>query len=272
MDGDYVFKTFDFGTDGPIVLTGSGSLATGQLPSPNYLKLADGTDVTFTGGLSVTIPNTISMCARSQSATSFAASLTVSDGAMFTVAATQSIFLSHESVFCVDDATATITSGIYLNYGHYSGNNTSFGSQGGIIRLAGTAPCLTIGTNLRGLNQVDSKTGGAVEFLVPAGGYAEPPLVMTGTGRGETFCGDVNVATGSAAVLVRVPRAAPACHTFGRIDTELATWRVRHTDGAALVSLEAAPGDDPANRLYLTDDDLSLRFTFRAEGTLIFLR
>ena len=117
--------------------------------------------------------------------------------------------------------------------------------------------------------------GGAVEFSVPKGGWAAPAIAMIGTNASHTFCGDSNVSANSVPVLVRVAEDAPIYHAAGTTETELATWKVPHTDGAALVSLQPvrqADKDPEHRRLYLADDDLSLRLLYRCGGTIILVR
>ena len=64
-------------------------------------------------------------------------------------------------------------------------------------------------------------------------------------------------------------------HAAGTTDATLATWKVPHTDGAALVSLQPvrqADNDPEHRRLYLADDDLSLRLLYRCGGTILIVQ
>jgi hypothetical protein len=68
---------------------------------------------------------------------------------------------------------------------------------------------------------------------------------------------------------------SPLYHAVGTTDVELATWKVPHTDGAALVSLvqpRGAEQDPERRRLFLAADDLSLRLLYRCGGTIILVR
>ena len=105
-------------------------------------------------------------------------------------------------------------------------------------------------------------------------GYARTPLVMTGTSSGQTFCGDKKVATNSKPVEVRIAADSPLYGATGTVDFELATWARKHTDGLQLVSLNPLRGaeHDSKRRLYVTDDDLSLRVQFHTGRTLIMVR
>ena len=98
---------------------------------------------------------------------------------------------------------------------------------------------------------------------------------MTGTNPSHTFCGDSNVSANSVAIPVRLAADSPVYHAAGTIDATLATWKVPHTDGAALVSLvapRAAEKDPEYRHLYLAADDLSLRLVYRGGGTLLLIK
>ena len=150
-----------------------------------------------------------------------------------------------------------------------------FPATGGLLRLAGAAPLLTVAKNIRSYNTAGCTVGGAIEFSVPKGGYGTAPIAMTGTASDNAFCGDSNVSANSVAIPVRLAADSPVYHAAGTTDTELATWKVPHTDGAALVSLvapRAADKDPEFRRLFLADDDLSLRLVYRGGGTLVLIK
>ena len=182
--------------------------------------------------------------------------------------------LSYGGVFAVDDATAQVD-GVYLNHGTSATGRNGFPATGGLLRLAGAAPVLTVVKNVRSYNTAGCTVGGAIEFSVPARGYGTAPIAMIGTNPSHTFCGDSNVSANSVAIPVRLAADSPVYHAAGTTYATLATWKVPHTDGAALVSLvqpRAAEKDPEHRRLYLADDDLSLRLVYRGGGTLVLIK
>jgi hypothetical protein len=182
--------------------------------------------------------------------------------------------LSYGGVFEIADATAQVD-GVYLNHGASATGRNGFAMTGGLLRLAGAAPVLTVVKNIRSYNTAGCTVGGAIEFSVPAGGYGTAPIVMIGTNPSHTFCGDSNVSANSVAIPVRLAADSPVYHSAGTTDATLATWKVPHTDGAALVSLQPvrrADKDPEHRRLYLAADDLSLRLLYRCGGTIILVR
>ena len=273
MDVSATIGWIVFGADGPVTITGNGTLTVSSATyGGNWLLVPDGADVVFAGGVTANFPTaSFAVSAPSQSQTNYAARLTVADGASFRAA---DIVLSYGGVFEIDDATARVD-GVYLNHGASATGRTAFVATGGLLRLAGAAPALTVLKNIRCYNTAGCTVGGAVEFSVPKGGWASAPISMIGTNAGYTFCGDSNISANSVPVLVRLAEDAPIYHVAGTIDTQLATWRVPHTDGAALVSLlpVRAEAKDPSHRhLYLAADDLSLRLVYRGGGTMLLIK
>ena len=272
MDVSATIGWIVFGADGPVTITGNGTLTVSSATyGGNWLVVPNGADVVFAGGVTANFPTaSFAISATSKTQTDYAARVTVADGASFLA---QDIVLSYGGVFAVDDATARID-GVYLNHGASATGRNGFVATGGLLRLAGSAPALTVTKNIRCYNTAGCTVGGAVEFSVPKGGWASAPISMTGTNAGYTFCGDSKVSDKAVPVLVRVAADAPIYHSSGTIDTELATWRVKHTDDAALVSLVPPRGADTDARrlLYLAADDLSLRLQYVGGGTIVVVR
>ena len=106
-----------------------------------------------------------------------------------------------------------------------------FASRGGGIVLEGAAPLLTVRGDLRSYNKTGTGGGGYVEFRVPRAGYARTPLVMTGTGSGQTFCGDKKVATNSKPIEVRIAADSPLYGATGKAVTTDAEGRKVKSEG-----------------------------------------
>ena len=273
LDVSVTLGWIEFGTDGTVTIEGPGTL---DFPSQHYegqwLLVPNGADVVLANGATMDLKKgSLALSATSRSQTNYAARVTVSDGAHL---AMQAFVMSYGGVFVLDDATARLW-GVYFGHGASATGRSGFPATGGTLRLAGEAPLLTLTENLRYYNTAGVTAGGAIEFRVPKGGFAATPLVMTGTGSGQTFCGDANVADRAAPILVRLAADSPVYSAAGTIDVELATWRVAHTDGASLVSLvapRAAEKDPEHRRLYLAADDLSLRLVYRGGGTLVLIK
>jgi len=274
LDGAYTIKRIGFGADGTVTIAGPGSLtvADGTYQN-NWLLVPDGADVVFADGATANFPTaSFAISATARSATNYAARLAVAGGASLRAV---DIILSYGGVFEVDDATARVD-GVYFNHGASASGRDAFPATGGLLRLAGAAPELTVTKNIRCYNTAGCTVGGAVEFSVPKGGWASAPISMTGTNAGYTFCGDSKVSDKAVPVLVRVAADSKVYGIGGRpVDIELATWRVKHTDGAALMSLIAPRGAETNpehRRLYLAADDLSLRLVYRGGGTLVLIK
>ena len=273
VDGAYTIGWVRFGADGPVTFTGDGTLTVSSgTYQNNWLLVPNGADVVFADGVTANFPTaSFAISATSSSQTNYAATVTVAGGASFRAA---DMVLSYGGVFAVDNATGRVD-GVYLNHGTSATGRNGFPATGGLLRLAGAAPLLTVAKNVRSYNTAGCTVGGAIEFSVPAGGYGTAPLAMTGTAQGNTFCGDSNVSANSVAIPVRLAADSPVYHAAGTTDATLATWRLAHTDGAALVSLvapRAADKDPEFRRLYLADDDLSLRLVYRGGGTLVLIK
>ena len=271
-DTNVTVKTIAFGNDGPVTLMGFGGrvLETTSYGTP-YNIIPNGAEVLITGDFVLNLLNTLALGGKGANLTSYAASFTVADGTTFTA---REVDLAFDGVFRVRDASVTL-SGIYFHHSNSDGTpDTAYGTTRGTLRIEGTSPLLTVTTNLRGFNNAGSRSGGVVEFLVPRGGYARTPIVMTGTGKGYTFCGDSKVSGNSKALIVRIADDSPLYGMGGTVDLELVTWRVQHTDGAALVDLVQPRGADrdPKRRIYITDDDLSLRLQYHTGHTVIMVR
>ena len=271
-DTNVTVKTIAFGNDGLVTLTGSGGhvLETTSYTTP-YNVIPNGAEVLVTGDFVLNLLNTFSLGGSGPNLTSYAASFTVADGATFTG---RELDLAFDGVFRVRDASATF-SGIYFHHSNSDGtSDTAYGTTGGLLRLEGTSPLLTVTANLRGYNKTGSRSGGVVEFLVPRGGYTRTPIVMTGTSSGYTFCGDKKVSGNSQALTVRIADDSPLYGMGGTVELELATWRVKHTDGASLVDLVQPRGADrnPRRNLYIAPDDLSLRLQFNGGFTVIMVQ
>ena len=273
LDVSATIGWIEFGTNGTVTIEGPGTL---DFPSKNYeaqwLLVPDGADVILANGATMDLKKgSLALSATSRSQTNYAARVTVTDGAHL---AMQAFVMSYGGVFVLDDATARLW-GVYFGHGASATGRNGFPATGGTLRLAGEAPLLTLTENLRYYNTAGVTAGGAIEFSVPRGGFAATPLAMTGTGSGQTFCGDANVADRSVPIQVRVAADSPVYRSGRTIDVELATWRVVHTDGASLVSLQPvkfADQDPEHRRLYLAADDLSLRLLYRCGGTIILVR
>ena len=271
VDVDATVKTVRFGADGPATITGAdGHVLATVTPSSIFNMLPNGAEVLVTGAFTFNSSEAYDICGGSPASAAYAATFTVADGATFSAA---TLHLAREGVFIVRDATASIGN-IYFNHASNGDAGSMFASRGGGIVLEGAAPLLTVGGDLRSYNKTGTGGGGYVEFRVPRAGYARTPLVMTGTGSGQTFCGDKKVATNSKPVEVRIAADSPLYGATGKADFELATWARKHTDGLQLVSLNPLRGAerDPKRRLYVTDDDLSLRVQFHTDRTLIMVR
>ena len=273
VDGSYTIGWMRFGADGPVTITGDGTLAvTSGTYQNNWLLVPDGADVVFAGGVTAIFPTaSFAISATSPSQTNYAARVAVARGASFRAA---DMVLSYGGIFEIDDATAQVD-GVYLNHGASATDRNAFPATGGLLRLAGAAPSLTVAKNVRSYNTSGCTVGGAIEFSVPKGGYGTAPIAMTGTASGNTFCGDRNASANSVPIPVRLAADSPVYHAAGTTDATLATWRLAHTDGAALVSLvapRAAEKDPDHRRLYLAADDLSLRLVYRGGGTLILIK
>ena len=272
LDVSVTLGWIEFGTDDTVTIEGPGTI---EFPSQHYegqwLLVPNGADVVLANGATMDLKKgSLAISATSRSQTNYAARLTVTDGAHL---ALQALVMSYGGVFVLDDATARLW-GVYFGHGASATGRSGFAATGGTLRLAGEAPLLTLTENLRYYNTAGVTAGGAVEFRVPQGGFAATPLVMTGTGSGQTFCGDANVADRSVPILVRVAADSPIYRSGRSVDVELATWRVAHTDGASLVSLQPVrfADKDPENRrLYLAADDLSLRLALTATGGTLML-
>ena len=273
VDGTYTIGWIRFGADGPVTFTGDGTLTVSSgTYQNNWLLVPNGADVVFAGGVTANFPTaSFAISATSQSQTGYAARVTVARGASFRAA---DMVLSYGGVFEIADATAQVD-GVYLNHGASATGRNGFATTGGLLRLAGAAPVLTVVKNIRSYNTEGCTVGGAIEFSVPASGYGTAPIAMTGTNPSHTFCGDSNVSANSVAIPVRLAADSPVYHAAGTTDATLATWKVPHTDDAALVSLvqpRAAEQDPEHRRLYLADDDLSLRLLYRCGGMIILVR
>ena len=273
VDGAYTIGWILFGADGPVTITGDGTLTVSSgTYQNNWLLVPNGADVVFAGGVTANFPTaSFAISATSPSQTNYAARVAVARGASFRAA---DMVLSFGGVFEIDDATAQVD-GVYLNHGTSATGRNGFPATGGLLRLAGAAPLLTVAKNVRSYNTSGCTVGGAIEFSVPAGGYGTAPIAMTGTNPSHTFCGDSNVSANSVPIPVRLAADSPVYHAAGTTDATLATWKVPHTDGAALVSLvapRAAEKDPEHRRLFLAADDLSLRLLYRCGGTIILVR
>jgi len=273
VDGTYTIGWILFGADGTVTITGDGTLTVSSgTYQNNWLLVPNGADVVFAGGVTANFPTaSFAISATSPSQTNYAARVTVARGASFRAA---DMVLSYGGVFAVDNATGRVD-GVYLNHGTSATGRSGFPATGGLLRLAGAAPLLTVAKNVRSYNTSGCTVGGAIEFSVPARGYGTAPIAMTGTASGNTFCGDKNAAGNAVPIPVRLAADSPVYHAAGTTDATLATWRLAHTDGAALVSLvapRAAEKDPEHRRLYLADDDLSLRLIYRGLGTLLLIK
>lgn len=273
VDGTYTIGWIRFGADGPVTITGNGTLAvTSGTYQNNWLLVPNGADIVFAGGVTANFPTaSFAISATSQSQTGYAARVTVARGASFRAA---DMVLSYGGVFEIADATAQVD-GVYLNHGASATGRNGFATTGGLLRLAGAAPVLTVVKNIRSYNTAGCTVGGSIEFSVPAGGYGTAPIAMTGTNPSHTFCGDSNVSANSVAIPVRLAADSPVYRAAGTTDATLATWKVPHTDDAALVSLvqpRGAEQDPERRRLFLAADDLSLRLLYRCGGTIIIVR
>lgn len=273
MDVSATIKRIGFGADGTVTIAGPGTLTVAdEAYGREWLFVPNGADVVFADGVTANFQiASLAVSSPSPSQTNYAARVTVADGASFRAA---DIVLSYGGVFEIDNATGRVD-GVYLNHGASATGRDAFPATGGLLRLAGAAPLLTVVKNIRCYNVAGCTVGGAVEFSVPKGGWATPAIAMIGTNPSHTFCGDSNVSANSVPVLVRLAEDAPIYHIAGTIDTELATWRVPHSDGAALVSLVPVRGEakDPEHRhLYRTADDLSLRLVYRGGGTVVIVK
>jgi hypothetical protein len=271
VDVDVTVKTVTFGTDGLVTITGAnGRVLSTVLPSSIYNIVPNGAEVLVTGTFTFNSSEAYDICGVSPASAVYAASFTVADGVTFSAA---TLHLAREGIFIVCDATASIGN-IYFNHASNGSSASLFASSRGGLILEGDAPRLTVRGDLRSYNKTGTGGGGYVEFRVPRAGYAQTPLVMTGTSSGQTFCGDKKVASNSMPVEVRIAADSPLYTAGGTVDFELATWARKHTDGAALVSLNPLRGADhnPRRRLYITDDDLSLRVQFNGGFTMIMLR
>ena len=84
----------------------------------------------------------------------------------------------------------------------------------------------------------------------------------------------MKVAKLAVATLFRIAADSPLYGTSGTVEYELATWRVGHTDNAALVVLAPLRGaaSDPRRYLYITPNDRSLRVSFHNAGTVFFVQ
>ena len=271
VDTNVTVKTVAFGNDGPVTLTGAEGAILGTAASGSpYNVIPNGAEVLVTGDLTFTSSEAFDICGGTPASAAYAASFTVAGGATFSAG---SLELARDGVFRVRDATASIGN-IYFNHASNGDGGSTFASYGGGVVLEGVSPRLTVRGDLRSYNKTGTGGGGYVEFRVPRAGYAQTPLVMTGTSSGQTFCGDKKVATNSREVEVRIAADSLLYAAGGTVDFELATWAKKHTDGAALVSLNPLRGADhnPRRRLYITDDDLSLRVQFNGGFTVIMLR
>ena len=271
VDVDVTVKTVTFGTDGLVTITGAnGRVLSTVLPSSIYNIVPNGAEVLVTGAFTFNSSEAYDICGVSPASAAYSASFTVADGATFSAA---TLHLAREGVFIVRDATASIGN-IYVNHASNGSSASMFASYGGGLIFEGVSPRMTVRGDLRSYNKTGTGGGGYVEFRVPRAGFAQTPLVMTGTSSGQTFCGDKKVATNSREVEVRIAADSLLYAAGGTVDFELATWAKKHTDGAALVSLNPLRGADhnPRRRLYITDDDLSLRVQFNGGFTVIMLR
>ena len=273
MDVSATIGWIVFGADGPVTISGPGTLTvSSDTYSGCWLLVPDGADVVFADGVTANFPTaSLAISAPDKAQTNYAARLAVARGASLRA---MDVILDYGGVFEIDNATGRVD-GVYLNHGASATGRNAYPATGGLLRLAGAAPSLTVTKNIRCYNTAGCTVGGAVEFSVPKGGWAAAPIAMTGTGAGYTFCGDSNASANAVAIPVRVAEDAPVYRIAGTVDTELATWRVPHTDGAALVSLvpvRQADKDPEHRRLYLASDDLSLRLVFRGCGTVIIVK
>ena len=120
-------------------------------------------------------------------------------------------FADTDGFIVVDDATMTVRGGVYAPYS----------AKAAILRFQGGHPLMRFtanGAQFRARNVA----GGVVEFLVPAGGYAECPI--QGTGAMSTKLGNDGANPGYAPIAFRVLPESPAFFADATLTQSLVSW------------------------------------------------
>lgn len=118
----------------------------------------------------------------------------------------------------IDDASVSIASQLYVNGGYpytYYGYGNYSDIGGGSIRILGSAPSLTANA-ITGSGNRTLVLGGRFEFVVPAGGYAAPPIQVTGATKLCARGGDDASATAKHVFEVRADSPAAIETTYLR--------------------------------------------------------
>ena len=127
-----------------------------------------------------------------------------------------------DAYFVIDDATVVVRDSLYLPNG----------SKGAILRFQGDHPRLLLtkaGAHFRSNNAAG---GGVVEFLVPAGGYADCPI--RGTGASTVKFGNNGANAGTTTMAFRVAPESPALFANATFTQPLVSWATAGINKAML--------------------------------------
>ena len=193
-------------------LSGTG----GRVSFENLAVSQTGTsDTTVGSGRRLVIDRGASITTKRQIITTASGAFEVRDGAVATINHNLVVGGGDKDVggVIVSNATLVVT-------GHA---NVGSGKSGGSIRLEGDRPKLLMNTAKKGLYSSLANAGSHLDFLVPVGGYAEPPVVCTLSTAYPM--GNSNVSTpGSSTIAVNVLADSPAARVDDTVTCGLVIW------------------------------------------------